>query len=134
MNINIKVIPHDQHRYDTLGDYWFTDNGDLEIRVSDTGNWKHDSMIIIHELVEVLLCKARGIQEPDIMAFDVEFEKHRKDGDYESECGDDPAAPYRKEHRTAENFERLLGAELGVHYPDYDRDILDFLRKQDEDD
>lgn len=132
MNITIKTIPHKDHRYDTLGDYWDDPNGDIQIRVSATGKWRYDMLIVLHEFIEVLLCKARFIQEPDIMKFDVKFEKKRKDGDYASEPGDDLKAPYRREHRTAENFERLFAAELGVHYPDYDKDILAFLKKQDD--
>ena len=123
MNITIKTIPHDAHRYETVGDYWFDDNGNIEIRVSDTKNWKYEALVALHELVEVLLCKDRGISEPDIKAFDEAFEAKRPAGDVDSEPGDDPAAPYGKEHRFAENLERLFAAELGVNWATYDADL-----------
>lgn len=123
MNITIKTIPHSQQRYDTIGDYWFEENGDLQIRVSDTNNWKYEALVALHEAVEVLLCKDRGIPEPEIMAFDKKFEANRPADDQESEPGDAPNAPYRKEHRFAENLERLLAAELAVDWNQYDADL-----------
>jgi hypothetical protein len=119
MKIIIESIPHESHRYSTIGDYWWDDNGDLQIRVSNVGNWKYEALVAIHELIEVLLCKDRGIQEPDIMAFDKAFEAARKPGN-EDEPGDSMDAPYRKEHRFSENLERLFAAELGVNWADYD--------------
>ena len=129
MNITIKTIPQKEQRYETIGDYWFIrkesppTNFNLEIRVSETGNWKYEALVAIHELVEVLLCKDRGISEPDIMAFDKAFEAKRKPDDKDSEPGDDPAAPYGKEHRFAENIERLVAAELGVNWNTHDADL-----------
>ena len=35
--IEIKSIPHDQHRYETVGDYWDDGTG-THIRVSEVGN------------------------------------------------------------------------------------------------
>lgn len=131
MNIVIKTIPHSDHRYSTVGDYWFEDDGSLQIRVSDTGNWKHEALVALHEMVEVLLCKDRGISEPDIMAFDMAFEAKREPGN-EDEPGDDPAAPYGKEHRFAENLERLLAGELGVNWNQYDADLCKIWHKEDD--
>lgn len=123
MNITIQTIPHDQQRYPTIGDYWFEKNGDIQIRVSDTGNWKYEALVALHEAVEVLLCKDRGISEPEIKAFDEAFEAHRPADDPDSEPGDAPGAPYAKEHRFAENLERLFAAELGVNWNQYDADL-----------
>src|SRR5579862_3622522 len=106
MNITIKTIPQSAQRYETIGDYWFDEAGNIELRVSDTGNWKYEALVALNELVEVLLCKERGISEPDIKAFDEAYEANRPAGDYDSEPGDDPLAPYGKEHRFAENLER----------------------------
>jgi hypothetical protein len=142
VNITIKTIPQKDQRYETIGDYWFDaacqgppkDHCDLEIRVSDTGNWKYEALLAIHELVEVLLCKDRRIAEPDIMAFDKAFEARRtglhggpewSEGPaIDDEPGDDPAAPYGKEHRFAENIERLVAAELSVNWAQYDNDLF----------
>jgi hypothetical protein len=39
------------------------------------------------------------------------------------EPGDHEHAPYRREHFFATNLERLLSAELGVDWFEYDRDV-----------
>jgi hypothetical protein len=113
MNITIKTIPHDQQRYETAGDWWFDDAGDLEIRVSEMGDWREEALVAFHELAEVLLCKQRGITAEQVDAFD---KAYAGDG----EPGDDPAAPYRKEHFFATSIERLLAAELGIAWAEYD--------------
>lgn len=122
MKITIKTIPQAEQRYETIGDYWWNENGDLEIRVTDTGNWKYEALVALHEFVEVMLTKDRGITEPDIMAFDKAFEANRQPGNND-EPGDDPKAPYGKEHRFAENLERLFAAELAVNWARYDDDL-----------
>lgn len=54
--------------------------------------------------------------------FDRAYEAKRKPGD-DSEPGDDPRAPYHKQHVLAEKIERLLAAELGVDRSVYDREV-----------
>lgn len=122
MNITIKTIPHDQHRYPTVGDWWFTPEGDLEIRVSAMGDWRHEALVAVHELAEVLLCKERGITEEAVTQFDIMFEANRQPGD-DSEAGDDPRAPYRWEHFFATNVERLLADQLNVDWQEYDEKV-----------
>lgn len=122
MDINIKTIPNEEQRYPTIGDWWFTPEGNLELRVSNLGDWKMEAAIIVHELCEVLLCKARGIKQEDVDNFDKQFEENRPE-DNEDEPGDDPAAPYRKEHFFATSIERLLCAELGIDWKEYEDKI-----------
>ena len=55
-------------------------------------------------------------------AFDIAFEANRKEGD-DSEPGDDPNCPCRKEHFFVTSVERLLAAELGVDWAEYDAAI-----------
>ena len=45
MNIAIQTIPHDEQRYDTVGN-WFWEGDDLIIYVSDTGNWINIEFLI----------------------------------------------------------------------------------------
>ncbi len=116
MDITIKTIAHDTQRYDTAGDWWFDDAGDLQIRISDMGNWKHEALVAFHELAEVLLCKERGIAAETVD----EFDKTHNDSIELGEPGDDPNCPYRKEHFFATSIERLLAAELGVDWGEYD--------------
>ena len=117
--IEIKSIPHDQHRYETVGDYWDDGTG-THIRVSEVGNEDYEFLVSLHEMVEQYLCRRRGIQEEAIMAFDVAFELEREQGQWgEEEPGDDPRAPYRLEHFVATNIERQIARELGVDWTIY---------------
>lgn len=120
--INIKIIPHSHQRYDTCGDWWFDEKNDLFIRVSESGNWKYNVLVALHEAHEALLCKDRGIDERAITQFDIEFEDSRIKGN-DDEPGDDPKAPYKKEHFFATNLERMFAAELGVDWNEYDKEI-----------
>lgn len=118
MNISIKVIPNDQQRYDTVGDWWFDDAGNLKIRVSALSNWKYESLVALHEMIEAFLCKDRGISEEEVTRFDKAFEKKRKKRT-DDEPGDDPAAPYRREHLFAENIEFLTMDAFGIAKHEY---------------
>lgn len=113
MNITIKTIPHAEQRYETVGDWWFDEAGNLEIRVSNMGNWKHEALVAFHELAEVLLCRDRGISAEAVDMFD---ERYKGDG----EPGDQPDAPYRKEHFFATTVERMLCAEFREDWAEYD--------------
>ena len=119
MKIQIETIPHDKHRYPTCGDWWYAADGTLQIRVSALGNEDYEALVALHELVEVLLCKKRGITTEAVDAFDKAFEAARAPGN-EDEPGDDPKAPYRKEHFFATNIEALMSAELGVNWQEYE--------------
>ena len=117
MKIRIDSIPHGRQRYPTVGD-WFYRGDTLVVRVSKMSDPRYEQLVALHELVEVLLCKKRGITQKSVDAFDKAFEKARKPGNVD-EPGDDPKAPYRKEHFFATNVERLMAAELGVDWNKY---------------
>lgn len=118
MKITIETIQHDQQRYETCGD-WFWTGDDLTIRVSDLGDWRKNAAVAVHELIEVLLCKNNGVSQDSVDKFDMNFEDNRKDGDL-SEPGDDPKAPYHTEHCYATGVERVLVAALGMSWKQYD--------------
>jgi hypothetical protein len=128
-NIFIQTIPHERHRYETVGDYFYTKDNfilgeeDMQVRVSDMGNEDYEFLVAIHELIEAYLCRKRGIREEDITAFDIAFEKLRLEGN-EDEPGDSPDAPYQKEHQFATKIERQLSDELGVNWDAYDEKVL----------
>lgn len=140
MDINIKTIPHKEQRYETVGDWWFEYKntsakpytGDseinplapssLEIRVSDLGNPYMEACVKVHELIEVILCAHRGITQEQVDKFDNDFEANRQPDNFD-EPGDDPSAPYRKEHCFATGIERLLVAELGLDWKEYEEAI-----------
>lgn len=122
MNINIQVIPHEHQRYDTCGDYFYDDRGNLQIRVSKLSDWRREALIVVHELVEVFICKHESITTEMVDKFDMDFEKHRHPDD-DSEPGDCPDAPYVREHCVATGVERILAALLGVNWRDYENEL-----------
>jgi hypothetical protein len=109
-------------RYRTCGDWWVDPDGTIQIRVSELSDWRREALIAVHELWEGLICKHRGITQEAVDAFDMEYEANRGSGD-DSEPGDNPEAPYRREHCSATGVERLLASELEVVWKDYEEEI-----------
>lgn len=120
MDIVIRVS--DKMRYATAGDY-YEENGKLVIEVFNQGDDRKSMLIAIHELVEHLLCKQRGVTNEQIDTFDFEYEKNREEDDDTSEPGDDPDCPYRDEHRFAMIMEQMMAHEMGVDWHEYDQNI-----------
>lgn len=120
MTVHVEFIPQHCQRYATIGDFFEDPNapGVFRIRVTRFKDWRMQWLVMMHELAEYGMCMANGIHEPDIMAFDVEFEKNRAPGN-DDEPGDDPKAPYRKQHLIAEGLEKVLAAEMGVDWKAY---------------
>jgi len=114
--IVIETVDADKMRYETEGDWFFDEAGNLTIQVAvqelmpnATGDVLSDEgfLIALHELVEVKLCMAFGISQEEVDEFDVAYS-----GD--GEPGDDPNAPYRLQHRFACIVEHLMARELGM--------------------
>lgn len=122
MKITIETIPNKNHPYSTCGDWRRDLDGTLRINVSEEIGDKYALLVAIHELVEVALCEERGITTQAVDDFDKAFEAQREEGD-ESEPGDSPAAPYRREHFFATNIERQMAHELGVDWASYEDSI-----------
>jgi hypothetical protein len=124
MNIDIQVIPHNEQRYPTVGDWLFT-NEDLHIKISALSNPKFEFLVAFHELIEVILCKEHNIKEEDVTNFDLMFEEERDNGlhDEEAEPGNDPRAPYHEEHQIATNLEYQMALMLGVNWEEYEKAI-----------
>ncbi|HEX5232935.1 MAG TPA: hypothetical protein VFW56_11920 [Bradyrhizobium sp.] len=96
--------------YDKIegGGDWLLDGATLVIRGSgDNLDDPETLLVAIHELIEATLCRARGVTQQAVDAFDAAYE-----GD--GEPGDDPASPYRREHRFAMIVEMMLAHELGL--------------------
>lgn len=116
--VTIEVIPHDQQAYSTTGD-WRWNGDELNIYVSNMGDWRYNMLVAVHELSEVMLCKHHGVSQESVDKFDIQYEKDRPDGDL-SEPGDDPRAPYASEHCLATAVERLLAPSLDVKWKEYE--------------
>lgn len=94
----------------------------LSITVSELSDWRYECLIAVHELVEVLQCQNDGVTQEVVDRFDMEYEKNRPEGD-DSEPGDDPNAPYKKQHFFATNIEALLSDKLGVDWKPYEKEV-----------
>jgi hypothetical protein len=102
--IRVEVIPHKDQRYNTLGDWLFENGGKtLVIRVSNSGDWRSDILVAVHEIVEAVLCQNDGVTSAQVDDFDM---KHPD----LAEPGDDPASPYVHQHCAAMAVERLLAS------------------------
>lgn len=119
LRITIKTIPHAKQRYETCGDWVIHPGGDVDILVSDLGNWRMELGIAVHELVEWALCRYLGISQAEVDQFDEVYEARRKPEDF-SEPGDDPRAPYHKQHCVSTGIERIVIACLGINWREYE--------------
>lgn len=122
LKINIETIPHAQHRYVTVGDYWVDEMGVIQVRVSELSDWRREVLIAVHELVELLICKHDGVSNESIDAFDKNFEASRHPNNTD-EPGDEPDAPYCEAHCISTGIERLLAARLGVKWKLYEKEL-----------
>ena len=132
MDIKIKTIPHEEQRYETVGD-WVLKDGRLDkILVSDMGNEDYEFLVGIHEAIEAYLCTKRGITEQEINNFDIDYEDARESKGKAScgcrptetsEPGHDTHAPYRNEHCFAEKIERMIAKKLKVNWQKYDEKV-----------
>ncbi len=113
--IVVETLRHAFQRYPTCGD-WTNENGVLRVKVSELPDWRYEALVAIHEIVEATLCRADGVTPEQVDAFDMAFK-----GD--SEPGDDPQAPYRRQHLMATAIEKMLAAALGVDWQAYERAI-----------
>jgi hypothetical protein len=119
--IMIKTIQDNEQRYNTVGDYYTDDAGKRIFLISDMNNWKYETLIAVHEIIESALCQARGIIDGDIDNFDIDFEKKRLTKPNIGEPGDQLDAPYFNEHQFATKVEKMLAQELDVDWEKYSR-------------
>ena len=104
-----------------MGDWQLKPDG-LHIFVSRMSDQRYEFLVGMHEAIEAYLCKQAGISQVAVDRFDRAYERRRKPGD-EREPGDNPKAPYHKEHMFASRVERMLADQLGVNWGAYDREV-----------
>ena len=124
MNIRILVIPHKEQPYNTAGMWDFMDDGTLEITVSALGNTDMENCIAIHEQVEAILCQKAGITSEAATEFD---RKGEESPSRYSQPGDDPSAPYYREHLLATMVERTIADRLGVDWTSYEQKLAQLV-------
>src|SRR5260370_5650981 len=113
LDIVIETIDHSKQRYPSVGDWQIEKGGNLHITVSKMSDRRYEFLIAMHEAIEACLAIHAGVSPEAVDKFDRAYEAKRKPGD-DSEPGDDPRAPYHREHVFATKVERLLAHELGV--------------------
>ncbi len=121
-DIIVETIPYDQMRYPSVGDYTSDENGALTVKIAELPDWRYVRLVAIHEIIEATLCRQDGVTDAEIDAFDIAFEANRPEDD-DSEPGDDPAAPYRRQHLMATAIEKMIAAALGVDWKTYEEAI-----------
>jgi len=67
----IRVIPHCEHRYETVGDYYEVGDGRWVIEVSELGDVRYEFLVVVHELVEWFLLWIRGVREEEVRAVEL---------------------------------------------------------------
>ena len=97
MNITIRTIPHDQQRYETVGDWQQTIAG-LDISMSPMSNQRYESLVALLAIVATLLCQQTGGDQAVVDKFDRAYEASRPEDNTTSEPSDHPCAPYRRQH------------------------------------
>lgn len=135
MLIDLRFIPHNEQRYETVGDYWWgvtqiQDKGGLidtlHVRVSKLGRVEWEWLVAQHEIQEAMLSRLAGIEEPDAKAFDEAYEAARE-ADRLTPCGCraddepgfDPHAPYYLQHKIADTCERVTALAMGLDWNAY---------------
>jgi len=114
LRIIIETIPHASQRYDTVGDYWVDPDGTWQVRISALPDWRAEMCIALHELIEKALCVKAGIRDVDIDEFDQEFLNLNGE-----EPGDDPRAPYYRQHQVAVAMEHFIASQLDLSWREY---------------
>lgn len=119
--VEIRAIPHHKQRYPTVGDWLFND-GTLHIVVSIMANPLYQHLVAMHEYAEAMQCLKAGIGEKVVTDFDLKFEQWRKEGKVGEfdEPGNDPRAPYHRQHLIATDIEKIFAESLGVNWDEYD--------------
>lgn len=122
----IESIPIKRQRFKTLGDYFFK-KGVRYFRITKTKNNLFDDVIFIHEFVEEVITRNKGIKEKIIMKHDLWFEGEVAKGNFsdDAEPGEHENSPYKREHLLAEKIERMILKELNIDWKCYS----DYLNK-----
>lgn len=137
--IDWKVLPHEEQRYETSGDWWW--EGDtLHVRISRMSDWRYEFCCGLHEVVEAVLCRHMGISHETVDAFDMDYERVHQlywtapdllshPEAYPCGCpiqrlsdpGSDVHSPYRIPHLIAEAVESIAVRALRVEWDAYDQ-------------
>jgi hypothetical protein len=125
MNIGILVVPNEEikkRKGFTGADWWFDEDGDLQIRIAKMSNPIFEKALSIHEMDEALHCQLQGITVKQVDDFDKLMEEKYPEN-HALNAGDEPGCPYAKAHSFATAPERVYIAEAGVSWKLYDDEV-----------
>lgn len=120
MNIIAKVDASEIRHPFTGADWWFDENGDLQVRVSKLSDWRFEAALMLHEIAESLICKHTGVTVAQVDEWDKHYDKTHE---FDLNSGDDPFAPYKKEHTFATAIERIFTGATDVDWLTYDKEL-----------
>lgn len=134
MNIDWQVVSHSDQRYETSGDWFWSDGSQtLFVRVSHLSDVRYEFLLGLHETIEAFLCHWGGISQAQVDDFDMPYEAAHQRGDSAYPCGcprkeysdpgDDKHSPYYWPHRIADAAERVVAMALHVNWADYDAEV-----------
>jgi hypothetical protein len=123
MNIHCLTIPNDDIRARkgfTGADWWFDEQGDLQVRVAKMSSWDREMALAVHEIVEAILAKSHRVTVQQVDEFDAANEGD----DHGLNAGDMAGCPYYREHQAATACERVVAMELQIgDWGSYDEEL-----------
>ena len=114
--IRIDFIKQSEQNYDTVGNYGETEH-EIWFEITELSDPLYSVAILLHELHEFYRNKDLGTTIEEIDKFDM------VDHPELEEPGDDPRAPYHKQHLEASVIERACLAMAGRSWSDYEQEI-----------
>lgn len=125
MNIIIKTVPNEEIKLRkgfTGADWWFEEDGTLQIRIAKMSNPVFEKALAMHEMVEALHCELQGITVKQVDDFDALMEIKYPEN-HALNAGDEPGCPYAAPHSFATAPERVYIAIAGVSWSLYDLEV-----------
>jgi hypothetical protein len=114
-------LPITKQRFTTLGDWYEEEPGKFVITTSEMSDWRHEFLVLIHELTEWAICQAMGVSAANCDKFDSAWEREIEAGTKPlwAEAGFDKKCPYYRGHVWGARMERLFCYLLGCKWKDY---------------
>ena len=111
----------EDQRFTTVGDWGRSPNGEYFITIARLPDYRHQVLVLIHELVEWTICMLTGVSVEAADAFDALWEQELRKGlhEPEDEAGYDTRCPYRKGHVWGGRAERFFAWLFRVDWNDY---------------
>ena len=135
MNFPVKICYHLRAKLQSVstalirnkqcGDWRFGKRGSIVALSARMEDPRSEVAVSIHEFIEAWLCRDAEISDEEVTAFDLKFELERTEGLHSdsAENGDDPRAPYRKQHVAATKVEKAVCKALGLSWADHCKNV-----------